>query len=297
MRLLAAGTMLAQRRPMIHGNDTFATAVLRRAGWFTAAAIALCAVAACSVGRAPEPGGATATSLRVVPGREMFVVPNPHNSLSSVVTFDARGFDSARVVYWAAGEPPRVTPFSRARGVGRIVTLGLRPETPYFHILERIRGEEVVVSDTVQSRSGQLPDFLRRTHMRMTGRPTSGYVLTSMADSGRTGFVVAFDSTGQLSWYREFPGEMPAGETKQQPNGDFTVFLGRTPGWMFFPGSYEQFRPVEKWSARSWRRRHSTRTTTSLCSRSAIPCSTPRTSSPSTAGAAISRHGAARGTR
>ena len=228
---------------MIHGNDTFATAVFRRDGWFTAASVALCAGAACAVGRAPEPGGATATPLRVVPGREMFVVPNPHNSLSSVVTFDARGFDSARVVYWAGGEPPRVTPFSRASGVGRIVTLGLRPETPYFHVLERIRGEEVVVSDTVQSRSVQLPDFLRRAHMRMSGRPTSGYVLTSMADSGRTGFVVAFDSTGQLSWYREFPGEMPAGETKQQPNGDFTVFLGRTPGWMFFPGSYEQFRP------------------------------------------------------
>lgn len=203
---------------------------------------ACCVAAACSTGRPPD-RASTTTMLRAVPGRDLFITPNPHNALSSVVTFDARGFDSARVVYWAAGEPPRATPYSKARGVARIVTLGLRPETPYFHVLERVRGGEVVTSDTVQSTTGQLPSYLQRAYMRMAGKPTSGYVLTSMADTGRTGFVVAFDSTGRLCWYREFPGEMPAGETKQQPNGDFTVFLGRTPGWMMFPGWYEQFRP------------------------------------------------------
>src|SRR5215204_5581587 len=228
----AAGTMLANCRRMIHGNETSGARARRHAACITAAAVACFAITACSAGRAPEPIGATATALRAVSGRDLFIVPNQHNALSNVITFDARGFDSARVVYWAAGEAPRTTPFSRHRAVGRIVTLGLRPETPYFHVLERVRGTEVVRSDTVQSSSGQLPAFLGRTHIRMSGRPTSGYVLTSMADTGRTGFVVAFDSTGRLCWYREFPGEMPAGETKQQPNGDFTVFLGRTPGWM-----------------------------------------------------------------
>jgi hypothetical protein len=181
--------------------------------------------------------------LRAASGRDVFVIPNPHNALSNIAIFDGRGFDSARVVYWAAGEAPRATPFYRPHGVARIATLGLRPETPYFHVLERVRGDEVVRSDTVEARSGTLPGYLKRVYMRMAGRPTSGYVLTSMADTGRTGFVVAFDSTGRLAWYREFPGELPTGETKQQPNGDFTVFLGRTPGWMLFPGSYEQFRP------------------------------------------------------
>jgi hypothetical protein len=229
---------------MTHGNQTIRPSPRRRllqALHLAALTAAWCSAISCSAAR--EPAKSSITISRVVPGRDLFVVPNPHNALSTVVTFDGRGFDSARVVYWAPGEPPRATPFSSARGVGRIVTLGLRPETAYLHVLERRRGDQVIMSDTVQSTTGSLPAFLRRAHMRMTGRPTSGYVLTSMADSGRTGFVVAFDSTGQLRWYREFPGEMPTGETKQQPNGDFTVFLGRTPGWMFFPGSYEQFRP------------------------------------------------------
>lgn len=240
--------MLAQSLRMFHGTARLAPAIRRRRAGCLAALAAACGVtASCRAGATPEAARlaatATATAFRAVPGRDLFVVPNPHNALSSVVTFDARGFDSARVVYWTEGEPVRATPYSRPRGVGRIVTLGLRPETPYFHVLERVRRNEVVSSDTVQSSSGRLPEFLRSAHMRMTGRPTSGYILTSIADTGRTGFVVAFDSTGQLRWYREFPGEMPTGETKQQPNGDFTVFLGRTPGWMLFPGSFEQFRP------------------------------------------------------
>jgi hypothetical protein len=218
----------------------FRSRTCRRA---TCLVVSATAAAAAGCARAPASDGATATALRAMPGRDLFILPNPYNALSSVVMFDARGFDSARVVYWTEGEPVRATPFSRTRGVSKIVTLGLQPDTPYFHVLERVRGGDVVSSDTVKSRSGRLPEFLRRAHMRVTGKTTSGYVLTSMADTGRTGFVVAFDSTGRLAWYREFPGEMPAGETKQQPNGDFTVFLGRTPGWMFFPGWYEQFRP------------------------------------------------------
>jgi hypothetical protein len=233
--------MLAHFRRMIHKHQPLQSATQRRVVWLAAFSAMALAATSCSAPRAPEPP--TATMLRAVSGRDLFVVPNPHNALSNVVIYDARGFDSARVVYWAPGERPSATPFSRAHGVGRLVTLGLEPETPYFHVLERVRGEAVVTSDTVQARSGALPQYLQRAHMRMTGRPTSGYVLTSMVDTGRTGFVVAFDSTGRPAWYREFPGELPTGETKQQPNGNFTVFLGRTPGWMLFPGSYEEFRP------------------------------------------------------
>ncbi|MHB1224137.1 MAG: arylsulfotransferase family protein [Gemmatimonadaceae bacterium] len=206
-------------------------------------------ISACTARPVPADASLAAAALttalpRAVQGRDLFVVPNPHNALSTTVVFDARGIDSARVVYWADGEPRRATPFSRARGVGRIVTLGLLPTTPYFHVVERARAGTVMVSDTVAAATGQLPEYLRRMHMRVEGTPTSGLVLTAVADSGRTGFVVAFDSTGLLRWYREFPGELPTGETKQHPNGDFTVFLGRTPGWMPFPGSYEQFRPT-----------------------------------------------------
>lgn len=186
---------------------------------------------------APGEGG------RTVAGRDFFVVANPHNALSTVVLFDARDADSARVVYWADGEPRRATPFVRGRGAMRVATLGLLASTRYQHVVERVRGGVSTSPDTVEASTGEVPAYLRGLHLRMTGTPTSGLVLTAVADTGRSGYVVAFDSTGRLRWYREFPGELPAGETKQQPNGDFTVFLGRTPGWMPFPGWYEQFRP------------------------------------------------------
>jgi hypothetical protein len=228
------------------------TTTRRRGGVRATAAGVLTMVAAAATGCArtaapPPPTAATAgapgASGRTVAGRDFFVVANPHSALSTVVVFDARDADSARVVYWADGEPPRATPYTRARGVARVATLGLLPATSYRHVLERMRGGRLATSDTVQATSGELPPYLREMHMRMTGAPTSGLVLTAVADTGRSSFVVAFDSTGRLRWYREFAGELPAGETKQQPNGDFTVFLGRTPGWMPFPGSFEQFRP------------------------------------------------------
>lgn len=171
------------------------------------------------------------------------VVPNQQSALSTIVMFDARGADSSRVVYWSDSEPPRATPYTTGRGVDKIVTLGLRPTTAYSHVVERVSGGTVTVSDTVQVATGDLPPFLQQVHMQMTGAPTSGYVLTAVADTGVTSFTVAFDSTGQLRWYREFAGMLPAGETKQQRNGDFTTFLGRTPGWLQFPGYYVEYRP------------------------------------------------------
>lgn len=248
----AAGTGMANSRSVSPGSGAVRTR--RRIILATALAIACGASLACGARTAPADGSADGSAdgpadvaptrlPRSAAGRDLFVFPNPHNALSTVVAYDARGIDSARVVYWAPGEPRRTTPYSVARGTGRIVTLGLLPATTYSHVVERVHAGTVTVSDTVQVATGELPDYLRSMHMQMTGTPTSGYILTAVADTGRTSFVVAFDSTGQLRWYREFPGELPAGETKQQPNGDFTVYLGRTPGWMPFPGEYEEFRP------------------------------------------------------
>jgi hypothetical protein len=176
-------------------------------------------------------------------GRQLFVMPNPYNVLSVLVTFDARGFDSTRVRYWSAQEAPAFTPYAAADGVVQVPVLGLREATPYSFAVERLQGDEVTVSDTVHAVSGELPELLKTLHLSTTGGPVQGYVLTSVADTGLTSYVVAFDSAGVLRWYREFAGELPAGETKQQPNGDFTAFVGRTPGWMEFPGFYHQFKP------------------------------------------------------
>src|SRR4051812_22008596 len=61
---------------------------------------------------------------RAVAGRQLFVTPNLYSALSSVVSFDGRGIDSARVAYWADREPRQVTLFAAASGAERIVVLG-----------------------------------------------------------------------------------------------------------------------------------------------------------------------------
>jgi hypothetical protein len=193
--------------------------------------------------RSPSTTLTSPLSPRLAVGQRLFITPNPYNVLSSIATVDAREFDSVRVKYWTATEPERATPFTVAPGVAQIAVLGLRPSTRYSYMMEGIRAGRVSQSDTIEAQSGELPEFLKAVHLRITGRPTGGYVLTSVADTGRTSYVVAFDSSGALSWYREFAGELAAGETKQHPNGDFTAFVGRTPGWMAFPGFYYQFRP------------------------------------------------------
>jgi hypothetical protein len=194
---------------------------------------------------APSAGAPSTSPLspRVTAGRRLFVTPNPYNAVSNIVTFDAAGLDSARVTYWASNEPVRSSPFLHSAGVQQVAILSLRPSTAYSYVIESVQAGRLSRSDTAQASTGELPEYLKSMHMRVTGKPTSGYVLTAVADTGRTSFVVAFDSAGTLRYYREFAGELPAGETKQQPNGDFTTYLGRTPGWMPFPGYYQEFRP------------------------------------------------------
>ena len=92
---IATGTILAQSRRMVHSTGTFPPAVYRRV-CHGAVLAALCGVTpSCRVGATPEAARpaatvtATATALRAVPGRDLFILPNPHNALSSVVTFDA----------------------------------------------------------------------------------------------------------------------------------------------------------------------------------------------------------------
>jgi hypothetical protein len=54
----------------------------------------------------------------------------------------------------------------------------------------------------------------------------------------------AFDSSGAIRWYREFPGNEPvSGDFKQQPDGNFTLFHGSSYGSQHVPGEYIEFTP------------------------------------------------------
>src|SRR5207302_670219 len=78
----------------------------------------------------------------------------------------------------------------------------------------------------------------------MTGTPTSGWILLSTARDS-TGYLIAFDTTGAIRWYRAF--ELREGEQaldgKQLSNGDYGVFIGATQGWQPTYGRYLEVRP------------------------------------------------------
>jgi len=79
----------------------------------------------------------------------------------------------------------------------------------------------------------------------MTGTSTAGYILIcGVTLPGDTAAVVAFDSAGDLAWYRLFAEGVPSTEAKQQTNGNFTAFLGSTRGWDPTYGRYVEFTPA-----------------------------------------------------
>jgi hypothetical protein len=170
---------------------------------------------------------------------------NPYNTLSTVLTFEAVNVDSARVKYEADGEPPHYTACQAVRNdPARIVTLGLRPNTTYAHVVEACGPGAPVVSSVIVFTTGDLPAPLRGVHLQLTGMTYSGYVVLSTRRL-LSGFVLGFDGSGEIRWYREFPlaeGE-DALDGKQQPNGSFTVFLGASHGWEPTYGRFVEFQP------------------------------------------------------
>jgi hypothetical protein len=179
------------------------------------------------------------------------ITGNPRNALSAVVTFKTRNADSARLTYRAIAtdpafnsEPERVSPFFLVRGdSGTIAALGLRENTSYNVTLEVSGGEADTATAMVFS-AGSLPSTLAGLRLDPTGSATAGYTLTDFTTAGAA-YIVAFDETGRLSWYREFaaePGEV-AIDAEQQANGDYTLFVGESTGWQPTPGRFYEVNP------------------------------------------------------
>lgn len=94
----------------------------------------------------------------------------------------------------------------------------------------------------------------RRVHHRHTSlRPHSGPVALGWNALGRYSianvgapdghaYVVIFDSTGTLRWYRDF-GPQFTSDARQQANGDITVFLGPSNGYQQAQGAFVEVRP------------------------------------------------------
>lgn len=177
---------------------------------------------------------------------DVIAAPNAYNALSIVVSVRATGGDSAHVLYADGSGPERATPYLRVRrDTAHLVALGLAPSTAYSVRVE-VRG--LAGADTsapIAVTTGSLPDVLRGLHLEVSGTPSPGYTLLTPVVFGdpSNGYVLAFDSSGTLAWYREFDGDGWTVEAKQQGNGDITVYVGASYGFQPSAGRYVEVRP------------------------------------------------------
>jgi hypothetical protein len=180
--------------------------------------------------------------VRVVSAR---MSPNPNDALAAFVTVTAVHADSARVLFLADGVPEDSTPsYPVADGNAVVPVLGLRGGTAYRGVVEVAGAAGRVRSDTVAFTSGAIPELLQHVTITTTGTGGPGLTLTAVQLAGTALFAFAFDSAGSIRWYRRFDDPRIGGELKQQPNGNFTMYIGESFGSQPVPGYYVEFTPA-----------------------------------------------------
>ena len=172
-------------------------------------------------------------------------VANPHNALSARVVIVSEDVDSARVLFRGPDGVEHQTPFSTVHATDTLVVLGLKAETDYTLVADARGGAASLQSSAVTFRTASLPAALQSVRLRGVGAPSAGHTLTVPVFLGgqNDGYVVAFDAAGEVSWYRVIEGEGWAVEARQQPNGNISVYVGRSYGWHPTAGRYLELRP------------------------------------------------------
>ncbi|MDQ2890682.1 MAG: hypothetical protein M3R65_09080 [Gemmatimonadota bacterium] len=173
------------------------------------------------------------------------VAPDPTLATALTVSYQDPSADSVRAEYQSAdGTDAGDTPWYPS-STGDLPVLGLRASTPYLITLQSRRGHSITNGNTVTQNTGPLPVGLQGVSMsRVSGAsPSGGYTLTALIAGDGNGYAVAFDSSGTLRWYRGI-GRHDVMETKQQPNGDITIYVGSSRGFDPLPGGYLEVTPT-----------------------------------------------------
>ena len=173
---------------------------------------------------------------------DVHIAERTDNVVSATVGFTAHDADSARVV-WDDGDGDRgTTPFVVTRGgtTANVPVLGLLASHRYVLAVEA-RGSAAVVSDAVSWTTGDLPAAIRSLRLRSDHAASPGFTLVAPLLPNiaidAIGFLVAFDSAGDIRWYHAFPGAWPI-EAKQLRNGHVSVYAGRSYGWQPVDGRF-----------------------------------------------------------
>ncbi|GAC1652697.1 MAG: hypothetical protein NVS4B3_15090 [Gemmatimonadaceae bacterium] len=194
--------------------------------------------AGCSLDRGVEPRRPPPTVTAVLAEQ------NPYDALSIVVTCRVSDADSARLLLRVAGEPDSATPFVHtATGSARMVALGLHAATPYSVVVQAAGVGGTTESERLGIETTLPPAAVRSLRLAVDGERVPGYTILVplFGEPDAQAFILGFDGAGELRWYRSFSGEGWAVEAKQQPNGNFTAYLGRSFGWQPTTGRFVEF--------------------------------------------------------
>jgi hypothetical protein len=171
---------------------------------------------------------------------------NPANALSAFIELTTSKGDSARIAFSENGGPVERTPFQAIRpGMDTVVALGLRPGTAYTLTAEVAGAGGVTRSSELAFATGDLPPALAVLRLTGTGAPSPGFtMITPVFLGGDTAaYLLIFDDAGSLSWYHQVRGSGGAVEAKQQPNGNFSLYVGRSFGWQPVEGRFLEVQP------------------------------------------------------
>ena len=173
-------------------------------------------------------------------------VPNPENAISALIELNTAAGDSARIAFAEGGGPVVRTPYQAIRpGVDTIVALGLRPATSYTLTAEVSGAGGTTRSPGLAFSTGALPPALAALRLTATGTPSAGYTMIVPVFLGgdTAGYLLIFDDAGTLRWYHTVRGQGGAVEAKQQPNGNFSLYIGRSFGWQPVEGRFLEIQP------------------------------------------------------
>jgi hypothetical protein len=171
---------------------------------------------------------------------------NPTNALSAFIEMATSNADSARIAFAEGDGPVERTPFQSIRqGVDTVIALGLRPATSYTLTAEVAGAGGITRSSELAFTTGQLPPVLAALRLSGTGAPSPGYTMIMPVFLGgdTAAYLVIFDEAGTLAWYHLVRGSGGAVEAKQQPNGNFSLYVGRSFGWQPVEGRFLEVRP------------------------------------------------------
>ncbi len=173
------------------------------------------------------------------------IVPSPTSALALIAVVSAEFSDSARAIA-VHGTAADTTPwYPLGRGPDTIPILGLQAAMAHKVVVQLAGALGNFTTDTATATTAALPADLARVALAITGDTSApGYILTATG-IGQSTYILIYDHAGRLRWYRGFAEPTGgAAETKQQPNGNYTVFLGLSRGFDVAYGHFAEVSPA-----------------------------------------------------